>query len=86
MTAVDALLTERQQDVLRRYGAGECIKEIASNTNANPKTVEFHIAKIRRRLRIPPYSPQLLVHAALALGLVTVKPIFSRHQPDYTHD
>ena len=45
-------LTEAQQAVLVRVGAGKSIKETAYDLGISPKTVEFHYKGLRERLNL----------------------------------
>ncbi|SMC19647.1 two component transcriptional regulator, LuxR family [Andreprevotia lacus DSM 23236] len=66
--AGDALLTERQVEVLQGIARSLTTKQIARELNISPKTVEFHRAQIIERLGVRDVVS--LVRKAAKLGLV----------------
>jgi DNA-binding CsgD family transcriptional regulator len=61
-------LTERQKAVIGLYASGLTIKEIGHELKVSPKTIEFHIAVCRRKLKVK--ASVFLVHYALKNNLV----------------
>ncbi len=45
-------LTRRERDILRLVAAGQSDREIAAALTIRPRTVEWHVANIRRKLGV----------------------------------
>jgi DNA-binding NarL/FixJ family response regulator len=61
-------LTARQREIMQLSAEGRSAKEIASELNVSPRTVEFHKASIMDRLRLRSQSD--LVREAVRYGLI----------------
>lgn len=61
-SAVDSL-SDRQFEVLRRIGAGECTRQIAEDLDLSVKTVETHCANLKEKLHLK-NAPELACFAA----------------------
>lgn len=61
-------LTNRQKTVIGLYAGGMTVKEIAYELKVSPKTIEFHIAVSRTKLKVK--TSIFLVHYALQNNLV----------------
>lgn len=67
------ILTLRQKEVVSLYCTGHSVKEIADMLHAAPKTIEYHLAQARLRLKMPAMAT--LIHWALATKLI--EPLFN---------
>lgn len=63
-------LTKRQTEVLTQIGHGYSIQNIAALFGRSVKTIESHVAEIKRRLEI--YTTAGLVKYAIRKGLAKV--------------
>lgn len=64
-----SLLTTRQTSVLKGIATGKTVKEIAFDLHLSPKTVEYHLTKIRSRLGLNTVAR--LTAWALASGIIS---------------
>lgn len=64
----ETVLPYRQHEVLCMVAIGKTVKEIGLELKVSCKTIEYHIAQLRARLRIP--NNIMLVHYALAKGYI----------------
>ncbi|GIW05788.1 MAG: DNA-binding response regulator [Dehalococcoidia bacterium] len=67
-SSVDALLTEREREVLRGIALGQSNREIASTLYISPSTVQTHRAHLLAKLGLS--STAELVRFAVRIGLV----------------
>ncbi len=68
---VQRIVTPAEREVWRRYAEGEKREYIASTTDRSLKTVDCHIASVKRKLKAR--CAQDLVRAAVRYGVITVE-------------
>ncbi len=71
-------LTERQAEVLKGFGECKTVKEIGVELGVSSKTVEFHLAKVRQKYKLP--SAAHLIHFALQSRIA--ENLYSHLDPD----
>lgn len=64
----DLTLSKREAQVLQRIADGRLCKQVAADLHISEKTVQAHIAKIRKRHRIQ--GLPAIVAAAIRQGLI----------------
>ena len=64
------VLTPRQREILQLFAEGVSTKEIASQLDISPRTVEFHKYQLMDSLKLQ--SSAELIHFAIKNGIVAV--------------
>jgi DNA-binding CsgD family transcriptional regulator len=64
----DQVFSSRQQDVIRGVSLGKALKTIASDCGISYRTVEKHLALVRKKLGVS--SNAGIIHWAIGSGLV----------------